>query len=206
MQTITNKFLVFLIAILMIPCVSVNAAAEDFYDVNSALTYAAEHWNDETTGGPDQDLCAGFVSHCLTKGNIIFTPETDIIGNRPGEIPRAAWYEPFNAYYYWGCWGLFHDLAARSYTEVHTLNQDETGKIQWSQNIGNVSKGDVIFFHIKGSEPNDTDQYEHVVIVGNDPSDTYVNVYAHNVPRNNERVEIRPNREYICVHFTNAIQ
>lgn len=189
----------------LVPFVSLNVSATDVYDARSALTYAAEHWNDETTDGPDKDLCAGFVSHCLIKGNIAFSPETDIIGNRPGEFPRAAWDQRFNAYYYCGCWGLYHDLAARSYTEVRTLEQDETGRILWSKNMGRVSKGDVIFFHLKDTDESDNDQYEHVVIVGNDISEKYIKVYAHNVPKNNEPIELREGREYVCVHFKNTI-
>lgn len=189
----------------LVPFVSLNVSATDIYDVNSALTYEAEHWNDEKTGGTDQGLCAEFVSHCLIKGNIAFWPETDVIGNCPGEFPRAAWDQRFNAYYCWGCWGLYHDLSARSYTEVSTLEQDETGKILWSQNIGHVAKGDVIFFHLKDADESNNDQYEHVVIVGNDVSEKYIKVYAHNVPKNNEPIEIREGREYICVHFKNAI-
>lgn len=189
----------------LVPFVSLNVSATDIYDVNSALTYAAEHWNDEKTGGTDQGLCAEFVSHCLIKGNIAFSPETDVIGNRPGEFPRAAWDQRFNAYYYWGCWGLYHDLAARSYTEVSTLKQDETGKILWSPNIGHVAKGDIIFYHIKNAENNDTDQYTHVVIVGNDSNSTYVQAYAHNNPKNNGVLVCDSNQEYVCVHFKNAI-
>lgn len=205
MKRLKSTALVLAMLLSLIPFASVNVSATDIYDRKSALTYASNHWNDETTNGPDKDWCAGFVSHCLIKGNIVFTTKTDIIGNRAGEYPRATWDPNFNAYYYVGCWGLYHDLAARNYTEVYTLKQDDLRRIPWSQNTGHIAKGDIIFYHIKNAQCNDTDQYTHVVIVGNDSNSKYVQAYAHNNPKNNGVLVCDTGYEYVCIHFKNAI-
>lgn len=184
-------------------CISFSAFATGEYNVQHSLTYASQHWNDKEIDGPDQTLCAGFVSHCLTTGGLTFSKETDIIGKIPGEHPRILWSNNVNGYIYHGCWGLFHDLSSRSFTEVYTLTKNSDEKIEWTSNVGRVSKGDVIFYHTIGSTPDDTDQYTHVVIVSNDSDDKYVQIYAHNNPRNNEILSLSssPSTECICIHF-----
>ena len=196
MKKTRSALAVLLLSISLLFSISLGVFADN-YNPDEAIKYANQHWNDVKTGGSDRELCAGFVSHCLIKGGIRFSPDTDLMGG------RTTYDTAFNANIYRGCWGLFHDLHNRiGFTQAYKIRTDGSGRIPWSLNSGKIAKGDLIFIHERGTTASDTDQYEHVVMVGNAPGDgQFVKIYGHNNARGNEAISFGANPDLVCMHF-----
>ncbi len=197
-NSITTLLIFFLCALFTL---NSSIFATPYYNPNAALEYASRHWNRaaESSSG-DKELCAGFVSHCLINGNIKFDINTQL-------MPRltTSYCSHFSSsnYIYRSCWGLFGDLINRvGYIEAKKLTKEiGSNRVRFDQNIGKISKGDIIFFREINHDP--TDQYTHVIIVSNDAgvlSDPYVKYYAHNNDR--EKIILSCSDELICMHFT----
>lgn len=62
--------LIFALMISCLPCMGTSAQAAVTYDVDAAMTYAANHWNDGV------GYCAEFVSRCVQAGGINISVQT----------------------------------------------------------------------------------------------------------------------------------
>ena len=183
-----KKIMVVTLTLLMLFCAFVPAVHADTdrgyeaYDPDEAIAYAKKHWND----GKGQ--CATFVSHCVKAGGIKFTQSTNKVSK--DRLQNGI---------YSGCWGLYHDLAARKFVTVSKLKSTD-GKYLWSKNQGKVAPGDVVFFHSTSDKSNG--QYKHVVLVSGDTKNGTIKYYAHNKARDGHRdLVTQSGTEMVVIHF-----
>ncbi len=177
------------LTLLMLLCAFAPVARADAdrgyeaYDPDKAIAYAKKHWDD------GKGLCATFVSRCVKAGGITFSKATDKIGGRLTKDTKI----------YSGCWGLYHDLAARKFVTVSKLKSTD-GKYLWSKNQGKVAPGDVVFFHATNDKSDG--QYRHVVLVSGDTKNGTIKYYAHNEARDGHRnLVTQRGMEMVVVHF-----
>ncbi len=184
-KRVLSAFLSICLLLAIIPGVALKAEADNYYGYNphKAIQFAEEYVEKH-----EEWKCAEYVSRCMIAGGITFEEKYDLL-----DPPRL-----YGHTYFTGCWGLFHWLQASGDWKMYVLEVDSDMKVRWEDNEGKISKGDPVFVY-NSAKDGTTDEYEHVYIA-NDTDSTYVTVYAHNRPADNEILKQRKT-SLICWHY-----
>ena len=164
---VKRKNIAIIIFLIMVINLAIEVTVSAYsYDVEAAMSYAQNHWND------GQGECAEFVSRCVMAGGL------------------------FNKVYYVtggirGTYGCFNAVCDASGLPMVDLTLDANGNARYSDNSSILARGDVVlqWCHTHEVSP-------HIMICGGYNSDGVATFYAHNAAKNNETYNWRHNTSY----------